>query len=127
MLTYAMNQRDDKSKYYYLYSAIKEDILSGTLKKNEKLPSKRSLAEHLGVSLITVETAYQMLKDEGYIESRERSGYYVTELKLLGKKILADLGIEGEYEGIGHCALGYAAEPAKKAAPRKEDYVYYIR
>lgn len=87
MLTYAINQRDDKSKYYYLYSAIKEDILSGTLKKNEKLPSKRSLAEHLGVSLITVETAYQMLKDEGYIESRERSGYYVTELKLLGKKV----------------------------------------
>lgn len=86
MLTYAINQRDDKSKYYYLYSAIKEDILSGTLKKNEKLPSKRSLAEHLGVSLITVETAYQMLKDEGYIESRERSGYYVTELKLLGKR-----------------------------------------
>ena len=44
-----------------------------------------------------------------------------------GKNILADLGIEGEYEGIGHCALGYAVEPAKKAAPRKEDYVYYIR
>ena len=80
MLTYAMSQRDEKSKYYYLYAAIKEDILSGTLKKNEKLPSKRSLAEHLGVSLITVETAYQMLKEEGYIESRERSGYFVTEL-----------------------------------------------
>lgn len=81
MLTYPMNQRDDKSKYYYLYTEIKEDILSGTLKKNEKLPSKRSLAEHLGVSLITVETAYQMLKDEGYIESRERSGYFVAEIK----------------------------------------------
>ena len=80
MLTYAMSQRDEKTKYYYLYAAIKEDILLGTLKKNEKLPSKRSLAEHLGVSLITVETAYQMLKDEGYIESRERSGYFVTEL-----------------------------------------------
>ena len=87
MLTYPMNQRDEKSKYYYLYSAIKEDILSGELKNNEKLPSKRSLAEHLGVSLITVETAYQMLKDEGYIESRERSGYFVTALKLLGKKV----------------------------------------
>ena len=98
MLTYAMNQRDDKSKYYYLYSAIKEDILSGTLKKNEKLPSKRSLAEHLGVSLITVETAYQMLKDEGYIESRERSGYYVTELKLLGKKV----NLERELELLEH-------------------------
>ena len=44
-----------------------------------------------------------------------------------GKNIFADLGIEGEYEGIGHFALGYAVEPAKKAAPRKEDYVYYIR
>lgn len=85
MLTYPMNQRDDKSKYYYLYTAIKEDILSGVIKKNEKLPSKRSLAEHLGVSLITVETAYQMLKDEGYIESRERSGYFVAELTPVGK------------------------------------------
>lgn len=80
MLTYSMNQRDEKTKYYYLYSAIKNDILSGTVKKNEKLPSKRSLAEHLGISLITVENAYQMLRDEGYIESRERSGYFVSEI-----------------------------------------------
>lgn len=42
-----------------------------------------------------------------------------------GKSLLKKLGIEGEYEGIGHCALGYAAEPAKDPAPRKEDYVYY--
>ena len=43
-----------------------------------------------------------------------------------GKALLAKLGIEGNYEGIGHCALGYAAEPPKAAADRKEDYVYYI-
>ncbi|MCR4788124.1 MAG: nitroreductase [Lachnospiraceae bacterium] len=43
-----------------------------------------------------------------------------------GKKILKDLGISDEYEGIGHCALGYAKEPAKEPAPRKADYVYYI-
>ena len=43
-----------------------------------------------------------------------------------GKDILKNLGIEGDYEGIGHCALGYAAEPAKEAAPRKENYVYCI-
>ena len=43
-----------------------------------------------------------------------------------GKNILRRLGIEGDYEGIGHCALGYAAEPAKDPAPRKENYVYYI-
>ena len=43
-----------------------------------------------------------------------------------GKGILKKLDISDEYEGIGHCALGYAAEPAKAAAPRKENYVYYI-
>ena len=43
-----------------------------------------------------------------------------------GKDILKKLGIEDEYEGIGHCALGYAAEPAKAAAPRTENYVYCI-
>ena len=43
-----------------------------------------------------------------------------------GKNILKKLGIEGDYEGIGHCALGYAAEPLKEPAPRKENYVYYI-
>lgn len=44
-----------------------------------------------------------------------------------GKNILKQLGIEGNYEGIGHCALGYAAEPAKLPAQRKDHYVYYVR
>ena len=43
-----------------------------------------------------------------------------------GKSILQKLGITDEYEGIGHCALGYAMEPVKDVAPRKENYVYYI-
>nr|WP_330371018.1 hypothetical protein [Butyrivibrio sp. AE2005] len=43
-----------------------------------------------------------------------------------GKDLLKKLGVEGNFEGIGHCALGYAAEPAKDAAPRKENYVYYV-
>lgn len=44
-----------------------------------------------------------------------------------GKKILADLGIEGDYEGIGHCALGYAAAALNAPAARKENYVYFIK
>ena len=43
-----------------------------------------------------------------------------------GKGILAKLGISDEYEGIGHCALGYAAEALNDPAPRKDNYVYYI-
>lgn len=43
-----------------------------------------------------------------------------------GKKILKSLGIEGDYEGIGHCILGYAAAEGKPAAPRKDNYIYRI-
>ncbi len=42
-----------------------------------------------------------------------------------GKAILAELGIEGDYEGIGHCAIGYAASEPQEASPRKENYIYY--
>lgn len=43
-----------------------------------------------------------------------------------GKEILKSLGIEGDYEGIGHCVIGYANGEEPKAAPRKTDYVHYI-
>jgi nitroreductase len=44
-----------------------------------------------------------------------------------GKALLKELGISGDYEGIGHLALGYAAAPIPAPAPRKENYVYYVR
>ena len=44
-----------------------------------------------------------------------------------GKEILKSLGIEGDYEGIGHCVLGFADGLAPKAAPRKDSYVYYVK
>lgn len=44
-----------------------------------------------------------------------------------GKEILESLGIKGDYEGIGHCVIGYANGEEPKAAPRKENYVYYIK
>ena len=44
-----------------------------------------------------------------------------------GKKLLESLGIEGDYEGIGHCALGYAAAELNPPAPRKDNYVYIIK
>lgn len=44
-----------------------------------------------------------------------------------GKKILEKLGIKGNYEGIGHVALGYPAAELPKALARKENYVYYIK
>lgn len=79
VLTYDLK---DKNKYYALYSAIREDILRGKLKRGEKLPSKRALAQNLSVSVITVQTAYEQLLAEGYITSRERSGYFVSDVNV---------------------------------------------
>lgn len=83
MLTYNMDARGGEAKYAYLYQKIKEDILNGAIRPGERLPSKRALAEHLGVSVVTVDTAYQQLTDEGYLYARERSGYYAYELDCL--------------------------------------------
>lgn len=44
-----------------------------------------------------------------------------------GKSLLKKWGIEGDYEGIGHCILGYAKEPLPEKKPRKEDYIYYVK
>ena len=65
------------SRYQYLYTCIKNDILSGALTAGERLPSKRALAEHLGISVLTVEYAYRLLEEEGYVTARQRSGFFV--------------------------------------------------
>lgn len=77
-----MDARGTVTKTEYLYSKVKDDILTARLKAHEKLPSKRELAEHLSLSVITVENAYAMLEEEGYIYSKPRSGFYVNELMI---------------------------------------------
>ena len=67
-------------KYYELYKEIKSQILSGVYKFGDKLPSKRVLADQNGVSLVTVEKSCEMLEEEGYIEAKERRGYFVCEI-----------------------------------------------
>ena len=67
----------DEKKYLTLYRRLKDDILRGVLSPGARLPSKRALAEQNGVSVITAEYAYRQLIDEGYVFTRERSGYYV--------------------------------------------------
>lgn len=68
----------DKSKYIIIYEQLKEKIIKQIMKPNEKLPSKRKLAEQLNVSIHTVKEAYEQLASEGYIYSAERSGYFVS-------------------------------------------------
>ena len=69
-----------QKKYLELYRELKQQILNGEYSPEEKLPSKRVMADRKGVSAITVATAYGMLEDEGYVTTRERSGYYVCRI-----------------------------------------------
>ena len=64
--------------YMQLYHQIRDDITRGVCPYGMKLPSKRFLAAETGTSVITVQHAYDLLTDEGYIRSRERSGYFVS-------------------------------------------------
>ena len=77
MLTYELKKAPGVPLYEALYRCIRSDILNGNLKEGEKLPSKRTLAQNLEVSKITVETAYNQLLSEGYIRAQEKVGYFV--------------------------------------------------
>lgn len=80
MLDYNMDARGSYSLYEYLYRCIRVDIETGVIAADEHLPSKRALAEHLGISVITVENAYAQLVAEGYLYSKPRSGFYAATL-----------------------------------------------
>ena len=67
-------------KYLDIYNQIKDLILSNKLNHNDKLISKRELAKELNCSINSVVNAYNILLDEGYIYSKEKSGYYVNNL-----------------------------------------------
>ena len=83
MLNYSFNNIGSDSLYNYLYKCIRDDILAGKLKSGEKLPSKRTFAKNLGISVITVENAYEQLSAEGYIYSIAKKGFYVADMKNL--------------------------------------------
>ena len=82
MLTYHLDFSESKKKsqplYEQLYDLIKSDIAAGKIAEGEKLPSKRTFSQNLGVSTITVESAYDMLLSEGFIFSVPKSGYFVA-------------------------------------------------
>ena len=78
MPQYKIDPQLRQPAYLQLYNQLREDITRGLCPYGSKLPSKRFLAAETGTSVITVQHAYDLLADEGYIESRERSGYFVS-------------------------------------------------
>lgn len=76
-MNYVIDGGAQRPAYLQLYERVRGDIVSGAYGYGEKLPSKRVMAAEVGVSTITVEHTYALLCDEGYVESRQRSGFFV--------------------------------------------------
>ena len=69
--------KNSRPVYLQIYKQIRQDIIDGIYPLGAKLPSMRLLCDELDVSTVTVDHAYALLCDEGYVESRERSGFVV--------------------------------------------------
>ena len=69
--------RQTKPAYLSLYETLRDEILSGVRPYGSRLPSRRVLARDRGVSSVTVDHSYELLCEEGYTESRPKSGFYV--------------------------------------------------
>lgn len=76
-MKYTIDKSNKEPAYIQLYTQFRNDIVNGVYKYGVKLPSKRLVSMETGVSVVTVEHAYNLLLDEGYISSRERSGFFV--------------------------------------------------
>ncbi len=76
-MNYTIDPQSTVPAYLQLYYALRTAIVDGVYPCGTRLPSKRLLAEESGVSVITAEHAYAILAEEGYIEPRRRSGYFV--------------------------------------------------
>ena len=76
-MKYVIDIKSHTPAYQQLYLQVREDIIKGIYPMGSKLPSKRTIAMDSNTSTVTVEHAYSLLIDEGYIESRERSGFFV--------------------------------------------------
>ena len=78
-LTTALDAASAVPLYEQLYDSLAEEMRTGAIPAGTRMPGKRRLAAELSVSVNTVDAAYQLLAAEGYLESRERSGFYVQE------------------------------------------------
>ena len=87
MLTYDLNKSGKLPKYDYLYQCIRDDIISGKIKSNEQLPSKRALANHLSIGLRLQMLMNSLLLKDILLRRKESDILFRNCLKILSKKI----------------------------------------
>ncbi len=100
-MKYTINKEKSQPVYLQLYVQLRDDIVNEVYPYLSRLPSKRTVSEEMGVSTVTVEHAYAILCDEGYVEARQRSGYFVIFKNKDGFLATAD-SFDFQIEGYHH-------------------------
>ena len=107
------DNNSDTALYVQMYQFIKGEIVLGRLRSGERLPSIRRAAEESGLSVTTVNLAYEQLETEGYVRSRPQSGFYVSELPEFGKEEARGQGGGGTRAGkVPENVSDYLYDPA---------------
>ena len=114
--------------YMQLYHQIRDDITRGVYPYGMKLPSKRFLAAETGTSVITVQHAYDLLTDEGYIRSRERSGYFVSYRENELFPVAPDSSTESEFSANipGHHEISDIPIRGPILTPEQEQFPFTV-
>lgn len=105
--------------YQQIYENIRQNIVDGTLQTNDMLPSIRTLAKDIGVSVITAKKAYEELENSGYIQTAAGKGSFVSEMShsLIRENMLS----------IMEQSLLSAIDTAKKLSLTKEELTAYLQ
>lgn len=116
---------EDKMKkqpeYLNIYYKLRDQITSGAYDFGQRLPSKRQLADTEHLSVITIGHAYDLLAEEGYVEARERSGYYVSYND--ADPFLANAPENAATQAVRNNSLVDSSSLEKINAPYKEEFV----
>jgi len=103
-----LNKEDSQHLYIQLYKAVKEMILLGELKGEDRLPPVRRMSEMLGVNNVTVVKAYQLLEQETLVYKRIGSGTYISPGIIKQSQLTSELDGGSSRDGLlnqGHVRL----------------------
>lgn len=112
-MNYVIDSDIKEPAYLQLYNYLRNDIVSGVYARGSKLPSKRTIAAETGISVITVEHALNLLSEEGYTESRQRSGVFV-------------IYRQDDFQGIASNAIRGSSEVLQQLSHQTGDFPYSV-
>ena len=118
----SVNPNDKTPIYRQLYEQIASEVLSGALAPGTPLPPIRTVSRELGVSMITVRGAWEMLERDGYLVTRAGSGCFVAPINDAHRQTKVDERLSGAVDALVQDAKALGVEQDTLIAMIEEKY-----